>query len=166
MMSRAVWGSARQLGNLRASCQLSGALARARCGERCIASASHAPVRSDRCAAARVRSTPAHISGVSTRRHRSTVTASQPAASATSSATEAGVDYFADDKRPVILFDGVCNMCNAGVNFVLDWDPEGKVRMAALQSEAGRALLQRSGRSADDISSIGTPMALPSDGLW
>ena len=27
--------------------------------------------------------------------------------------------YFAEDKRPVILFDGVCNMCNGGVNFAL-----------------------------------------------
>mmetsp|Transcript_16759 Transcript_16759/g.32425 ORF Transcript_16759/g.32425 Transcript_16759/m.32425 type:complete len:219 (+) Transcript_16759:98-754(+) len=63
-------------------------------------------------------------------------------------------DYFAADARPIILFDGVCNMCNGGVNFVLDWDPVGKVRFAALQSEAGRVLLARSGRSPDDISSI------------
>lgn len=37
---------------------------------------------------------------------------------------------------------------------VLDNDPEGSLRLAALQSEAGRALLQRSGRSPNDISSI------------
>lgn len=68
---------------------------------------------------------------------------------------EFGAEYFtAADCRPVILFDGVCNLCNGGVNFVLDWDVEGRFRYAALQSPAGRALLQRSGRSADDISSI------------
>jgi predicted DCC family thiol-disulfide oxidoreductase YuxK len=61
---------------------------------------------------------------------------------------------FADDKRPVILFDGVCNLCNGGVNFALDADPTGKLRFAALQSEVGRALLQADGRSADDISTI------------
>jgi len=62
--------------------------------------------------------------------------------------------YFATDTRPIILFDGVCNFCNAGVNFVLDNDPEGRLRMAALQSEAGKALLLRSGRSTDNISSL------------
>ena len=63
-------------------------------------------------------------------------------------------DVFRKDKRPVILFDGVCNMCNGGVNFALDWDVTGEFRFAALQSETGRALLQRSGRQPDDISSI------------
>jgi len=62
--------------------------------------------------------------------------------------------YFASDSRPIVLFDGVCNMCNGGVNFVLDNDPVGRLRFAALQSEAGRALLLRSGRAPDDISSL------------
>ncbi|CAK9869078.1 unnamed protein product [Sphagnum jensenii] len=62
--------------------------------------------------------------------------------------------YFASDSRPIVLFDGVCNMCNGGVNFVLDNDPVGRIRFAALQSEAGRALLLRSGRAPDDISSL------------
>ena len=61
---------------------------------------------------------------------------------------------FSVDERPVILFDGVCNLCNGGVNFALDWDPEGAFRFAALQSETGKALLQRAGRRPDDISSI------------
>lgn len=58
------------------------------------------------------------------------------------------------DDHPVILFDGVCNLCNGGVNFALDWDPAGRFRFAALQSESGRALLVRAGRRPDDISSI------------
>ncbi len=58
------------------------------------------------------------------------------------------------DTRPVILFDGVCNLCNGGVNFALDWDPKGRFRFAALQSRAGAALVQRAGRSRGDISSI------------
>eukprot|EP00192_Tetraselmis_astigmatica_P018340 CAMPEP_0117649050 /NCGR_PEP_ID=MMETSP0804-20121206/752_1 /TAXON_ID=1074897 /ORGANISM="Tetraselmis astigmatica, Strain CCMP880" /LENGTH=227 /DNA_ID=CAMNT_0005454735 /DNA_START=36 /DNA_END=719 /DNA_ORIENTATION=+ len=63
-------------------------------------------------------------------------------------------DYFANDSRPIILFDGVCNMCNGGVTFCLDWDKKGVVRFAALQSEVGRTLLQHCGRAPDDISSI------------
>jgi predicted DCC family thiol-disulfide oxidoreductase YuxK len=61
---------------------------------------------------------------------------------------------FQNDNRPVILFDGVCNMCNSGVNFALDWDQNACFRFAALQSEAGRSLLRRAGRNPDDISSI------------
>lgn len=40
------------------------------------------------------------------------------------------------------------------MNLALDWDPQGKLRFAALQSNVGRALLQANGRVADDISSI------------
>ena len=36
----------------------------------------------------------------------------------------------------------------------LDLDPPGKLRFAALQSAAGRALLRRAGRAPEDISSI------------
>ncbi len=61
---------------------------------------------------------------------------------------------FESDRRPIILFDGVCNLCNGGVNLALDLDPPGKLRFAALQSDAGRALLRRAGRDPDDISSI------------
>ena len=75
-------------------------------------------------------------------------------AASTSGGGSAIADYFATDKRPVILFDGVCNLCNGGVNFALDMDPPGKLRFAALQSTAGRALLRRAGREPDDISSI------------
>ena len=59
---------------------------------------------------------------------------------------------FAEDKRPVLLYDGVCNMCNGFVNRFLDIDKEEKFRFSALQSETGRSLLSLSGRSPDDIS--------------
>jgi predicted DCC family thiol-disulfide oxidoreductase YuxK len=61
---------------------------------------------------------------------------------------------FVNDKRPVILFDGVCNMCNGAVNLALDWDPQGKLRFSALQSNVGKALLEANGRNANDITSI------------
>jgi len=61
---------------------------------------------------------------------------------------------FSGDQRPVILFDGVCNLCNNAVNLALDWDPKGRLRFSALQSDVGRSLLEANGRKADDISSI------------
>lgn len=45
------------------------------------------------------------------------------------------------DNRPIILFDGVCNLCNAAVNYVIDHDPEARFRLGALQSVAGRDLI-------------------------
>lgn len=61
---------------------------------------------------------------------------------------------FDTDQRPIILFDGVCNLCNNAVNLALDWDPNAKLRFSALQSNVGRSLLEKNGRKADDISSI------------
>jgi predicted DCC family thiol-disulfide oxidoreductase YuxK len=42
---------------------------------------------------------------------------------------------------PVILFDGVCNLCNAFVDFVITRDPDAQFRFASLQSDAARRLL-------------------------
>lgn len=43
---------------------------------------------------------------------------------------------------PVVLFDGVCNLCDASVNFLIDRDRHARLRFASLQSEAARALLR------------------------
>jgi predicted DCC family thiol-disulfide oxidoreductase YuxK len=39
------------------------------------------------------------------------------------------------------LFDGVCNLCNGFVQFVIERDPPGRFQFAALQSEAARRIL-------------------------
>jgi hypothetical protein len=45
---------------------------------------------------------------------------------AAGSAAASKVDsVFATDRRPVVLFDGVCNFCNTWVNAALDLDPDG-----------------------------------------
>ena len=45
----------------------------------------------------------------------------------------------------IVLFDGVCNLCNGAVRFIIKRDRFGKFRFASLQSDAGRALLERNG---------------------
>lgn len=65
-----------------------------------------------------------------------------------------GKKIFEIDSRPVVLFDGVCNMCNAFVNQLLDQDTEGIFRLASLQSKAGQAILVNSGKDKFDHSSI------------
>ncbi|PYV92606.1 MAG: thiol-disulfide oxidoreductase DCC [Acidobacteria bacterium] len=42
----------------------------------------------------------------------------------------------------IILFDGVCNLCNNSVNFIISRDPHKHFKFAALQSLAGQRLLQ------------------------
>jgi len=44
-------------------------------------------------------------------------------------------------QHAVVLFDGVCNLCNGAVNFILDRDPGAYFRFASLQSDAAQALL-------------------------
>jgi predicted DCC family thiol-disulfide oxidoreductase YuxK len=47
----------------------------------------------------------------------------------------------AESMRPVILFDGVCHLCNGFVQFVLRRDRAGQFDFAPLQSEFGRERL-------------------------
>ena len=54
----------------------------------------------------------------------------------------------------VLVFDGVCNLCNGWVDFVIRRDPAGTIRFAALQSDAGRQTLQQKGFSVDYLESL------------
>ena len=49
------------------------------------------------------------------------------------------------DDKSVLLFDGVCNVCNGFVNFILDHDKRDQFRFAALQSELGQTLVRDRG---------------------
>lgn len=44
---------------------------------------------------------------------------------------------------PIILFDGVCNLCNKWVDFILKRDKKKIFRFVALQSETGRFLIKK-----------------------
>ena len=44
-----------------------------------------------------------------------------------------------------ILFDGVCNLCNGFVRFVIARDPHAHFRFAALSSDPAQALLRQAG---------------------
>ena len=49
----------------------------------------------------------------------------------------------ANDPNLIMLYDGVCGFCNKSVQFVLDHDRRGTIRFAALQSDFGRAVVER-----------------------
>jgi predicted DCC family thiol-disulfide oxidoreductase YuxK len=60
----------------------------------------------------------------------------------------------ADPDGPIVLFDGVCNLCSGFVQFVAPRDPAGRFRFASLQSDAGRELLAEHGLPTDDLESV------------
>ncbi len=57
-------------------------------------------------------------------------------------------------KQDVLLFDGVCNLCNGAVNFIIDHDPKGHFKFAALQSDFGQLKLEELGYDQEDFDSL------------
>jgi len=59
-----------------------------------------------------------------------------------------------DPRPPTLLFDGVCNLCNGVVQFVLKRERAPVMRFAALQSDAGRRLCDRFGLPTDTLDTV------------
>lgn len=58
------------------------------------------------------------------------------------------------EKHPVVLFDGVCNLCSGTVKFIIKRDRDGLFRFASLQSEVGAQLLINAGLDPGQLDSI------------
>lgn len=58
------------------------------------------------------------------------------------------------DSRSIVLFDGVCNLCHASVQFLLDRDPKAQFVFASLQSPIGQALCSHHGINALALDSL------------
>lgn len=54
----------------------------------------------------------------------------------------------------IILFDGVCNLCNSSVVFIIERDKKNVFKFAALQSETGSKMIQERGIDIKVIDSI------------
>ncbi len=57
------------------------------------------------------------------------------------------------EEHPILLFDGICNLCNWIVRFALKRDRAGLFRFASLQSASGQELLERFGRPRLELNS-------------
>jgi predicted DCC family thiol-disulfide oxidoreductase YuxK len=55
---------------------------------------------------------------------------------------------------PIILYDGVCGLCNRLNRFVLARDPDARLRFAALQSPLAAEILARHGRDPRDLDTL------------
>ncbi len=55
---------------------------------------------------------------------------------------------------PIILFDGVCNLCHGAVRFVMRRDPDASLRFAPLESGLARRLVRERARAEPPADSI------------
>jgi predicted DCC family thiol-disulfide oxidoreductase YuxK len=62
-------------------------------------------------------------------------------------------------EAPIILYDGVCGLCNRLNRLVLARDPSGRFRFAALQSALAGEILARHGRDPGDLDTLWVVLA-------
>ncbi len=56
--------------------------------------------------------------------------------------------------NPILLFDGVCNLCDTSVHFIIDRNPKKNLRFASLQSDKGQELLNKFNLSTENFDSM------------
>lgn len=59
-----------------------------------------------------------------------------------------------DAVHPIVLYDGVCGLCNRAVQFILRHDRNAVFRFASLQSPLAARLLNRHGADASDLDTL------------
>lgn len=59
-----------------------------------------------------------------------------------------------NNNTQIILFDGVCNLCNGFVQFLIKRDKKARFKFASLQSESGQSLLLKFNLPPDDFHSF------------
>lgn len=64
------------------------------------------------------------------------------------------MDDSVPEDAPIVLFDGVCNLCNRYVQFLVERDDAGVFHFASLQSDVGRTLLAEHDRPTDELESV------------
>ena len=58
------------------------------------------------------------------------------------------------EPNPIVLYDGVCGLCNGLNQFLLKRDREGHLRFASLQSRMAEELLRRHGADSKDLNTV------------
>lgn len=70
----------------------------------------------------------------------------------TTSKQEENLSKAMEDK--IVLFDGVCNLCDNSVKFIIKRDKKGIFKMASLQSEVGKQLQEKYGQDTSKVDSV------------
>lgn len=56
--------------------------------------------------------------------------------------------------KPILLFDGVCNLCNGAVQTIINLDKTAHFRLASLQSETGQTLLKKFDLPTEELGTV------------
>jgi predicted DCC family thiol-disulfide oxidoreductase YuxK len=59
-----------------------------------------------------------------------------------------------ENNKSLLLFDGVCNLCNSSVQFILLRDKKDRFRFASLQSDYGQNLLREHNLPTESFNSL------------
>ena len=65
-------------------------------------------------------------------------------------------------RKPTVIYDGVCNLCNSGLRFVAKYDHGSNIQFVSVQSKTGRRLIEREGLTTKDA--MKRFIFLPEDG--
>ncbi len=57
-------------------------------------------------------------------------------------------------EKQIILFDGICNLCNASVQYVIKHDDKNIFQFASLQSAVGQQLIEKFGLNKANLDSF------------
>lgn len=57
-------------------------------------------------------------------------------------------------KKSILLFDGVCNLCNSSVQWVIDRDRTKQFQFASLQSDFSKQKLKQFGVTNEDLNTV------------
>lgn len=58
------------------------------------------------------------------------------------------------DAERIVFFDGVCNLCNGFVQFIIERDPRARFRFGTLQSDEARSILEGSAIDPRDLDTV------------
>jgi predicted DCC family thiol-disulfide oxidoreductase YuxK len=72
-------------------------------------------------------------------------------------------DNLPEDKK-IIIFDGVCNLCNSSINYVIDNDNDDHFRFVTLQSDLGLVIQDKLNIDKKSLDSI--ILYIPNDGYY
>ena len=59
-----------------------------------------------------------------------------------------------DNEKGIVLFDGVCHICDGAVRFILKRERAAELKFAPLQSDSGKSLLQKYGYSPNYLDGL------------
>ena len=57
-------------------------------------------------------------------------------------------------KKKIVLFDGICNLCNASVQFIIEHDKKNAFQFSSLQSDFGQEILSKNHLNTTDFDSV------------